>query len=482
MQETRKLLQKAYLSEKSWLLWNGAPELLQFDRRLGRVTKDTEERLRRIDYASRFETLEHFSSKLETVSIKSFVNAIAVRKKHTFLLKGPYGSGKTALLRRVCHFWAQGFCLRRFTLTLWLDLKAHPSAPSDVSFRTLLNYCLPQGSHLDSIQQWLERYGTQDVLIVIDGADGQAYSEWKPFIHLLVKTKTSVVLTGAHPWSGVCQYDLIGLSQDQISKQVIHHYRHNVSRAEEFFMYISEASNIRMFCYSPPYLAAVLFVFDSVSTTDLPNTWTKLFTCLVHCVLALSDVSDHDTLTSLASKAYSLTSTNSTLDWHHDYSNFFSRIIPPYQTMVTTGGQCCFTLPLLQQYLCAQHIHTLPHDQHMPALKKTIPLHVSRFYGGMCSTPELQSNTFKTSDLSISKNMLMTSFDIHDTFRAIHCSGILHKLEFHQCYFGSLAFEMMAKWLRAYSILPSGGAVQELRCVWKVFLTRRVAGNLSIAP
>ena len=172
------MLQEAYLSEESLPLWTGAPELLQFDQRLGKVTKDTDEQLRDIDYSSHFETLEHFSSEIETVSIKSFVNLVAKKKDRFLLIKGPPSSGRTTLLRRVCAFWARGFCLRKFTLVLWLDLKAHPSAPSDVSLRTFLNSSLPRGSHLDSIQQWLERHGTQDVLIVVDGAEGQACSEW----------------------------------------------------------------------------------------------------------------------------------------------------------------------------------------------------------------------------------------------------------------------------------------------------------------
>ena len=501
VQETRKLLQEAYLSEESVPLWTGAPELLQFDRRLGRVTKDTDERLRDIDYSSCFETLEHFSSEIETVSIKSFVNTVAKKKDHFFLIKGPPSSGRTVVLRRVCASWARGFCLRKFTLVLWLDLKAHPSAPSDVSLRTLLRYSLPQGSHLDSIQQWLERHGTQDILIVVDGVEGQVYNEWKLFLEWLAGTKASVILTATSPvkikyptratryrarYMNLCQYDMLGLSQDQISKQVIHHYHHDPSRAEEFLMYISEAHDIRALCSSPPYLAAVLFVFDSVSTTDLPNTWTQLFTRLVHSLS--SCLSDYDTLDDLVSKAYTVTSTNSFLDWYQGYSNFFSRVTPPYHTMVTAAEHCYFTLPLLQYHLCAQHIHSLTHDQHVSALsEEKVPVHVRRFYVGLCNSPELIDTGLSTenrllyaacisevviegleevmtSELTFGDDWL-TSFDIYHIFKAVHYSGLMCKLEFHRCLFGSLTFEMMAKWLRTYSILLNGGGVQELRCV-----------------
>ena len=64
------------------------------------------------------------------------------------------------------------------------------------------------------------------------------------------------------------------------------------------------------------------------------------------------------------------------------------------------------------------------------------------------------------------KNQLLTSFDIHHIFQAVQYSGLMCKLEFRQCLFGSLTFEMMAKWLKAYSIPPNGGVIQKLRCVY----------------
>ena len=136
MQEARRLLQEAYLSQESLSLWTGAPELLQFDRRLGKVTVHAphHELLKDIDYSSQFETVDQYSSEIETASVKSFLNAIA-KKNCKFLIKGPPGSGKTLLLQRLCAFWARGFCLRRYILVLWLDLKAHPNPPSSFSLK-----------------------------------------------------------------------------------------------------------------------------------------------------------------------------------------------------------------------------------------------------------------------------------------------------------------------------------------------------------
>jgi len=489
VQETRKLLQGAYLLQESQPLWAGAPALLQFDRRLGRVTEDTpdEKQLKRIDYSSQFETLEQLSSEVETLSIKSFLNSVTKQKGHFFLIKGPPGSGKTALLQRVCAFWARGFCLRKFTLVLWLSLSTYPEL-FGASLKSLLNYCLPQNSHIDSIVKWMNRHEPKDVLVVIDGLEDQGLHFLDNVFACKELMKATVIVAASntpmqpeysflHEYQ--TQYHLLGLSEEQLLKQVIHHYHHNTTRAEEFLMYISETHTIRALCSSPPYLATILFVFDSVATSDLPNTWTQLFTRL----LEWFSESDHDTHAILTSKAYTMRSTNSIFDWQHCFTNLCTRITSPYRTMVEPANHCRFTLPLLQHYLCARHIHTLPHEERMLALnEETVPLHVRQFYIGLCSSSEEEELVLKypatlmsaayISDIPLEglqglmssqltfANLWLTRIDLHFISQIVYYSGLPCKLQFHSCCFGVQAVEMIMKKLL---ILPSGGTVQELR-------------------
>ena len=85
------MLHKAYLSQENQALWTGAPKLLQFDRKLGIAPEYVPhyELLKDIDYSSQCETLDQFSSDIETVSIKSFLNAVAKKEERIFLIKSP---------------------------------------------------------------------------------------------------------------------------------------------------------------------------------------------------------------------------------------------------------------------------------------------------------------------------------------------------------------------------------------------------------
>jgi len=261
-------------------------------------------------------------------------------------------------------------------------------------------------------------------------------------------------------------------------------------------MYISETHTIRALCSSPPYLATVLFVFDNVNTSDLPNTWTQLFTRLLKLLGLSSDtpntqswlftrlfrrstMSDHDTLAILTSKAYTVASNNSPFNWQDCFTNFCNRITSPYRTMVAPADHCRFTLLLLQHYLCARHIHTLPHKQHTVTLSE-VPLHVRRFYVGLCSSFKRVKLVLKYPNISaasISEIPLeglqylmssqltftgrwLTTIDIQSILQAVYHSRLPCNLQFNSCCFGVQAVKTILKGL---PILPSGGTVQKLR-------------------
>jgi len=151
--------------------------------------------------------------------------------------------------------------------------------------------------------------------------------------------------------------------------------------------------------------------------------------------------------------------------------------------MVGTADYCCFTLALLQHYLCARHILTLPHSQRVAKLnQKTIPLHVWQFYIGLCSSFRRVKLVLKYQDTLMSaaciseipvkelqdlmssqltfRNQWLTTINVQSIFQTVYHSGLPCKLHLQGCSFGPLAFGMIIKGL---PIVPNGGTIQELR-------------------
>ena len=410
------MLQQAYVAPRSGCLWPGAPRLMEYSQRLGRgLTSDLDSDLDflALDYTSH---IENFPAAVEVVSIKSFLNAVSQKQKRLFLLKGPHGSGKTTLLQRACSLWARGLCWRKFTLVLWVDMKALAIALApdpQYSFMKFMQCAVPEGVDLRGICDWVEVHEGQDILLVLDGI----YSVTdNAFLNAVLSEpsfrKGSFVTTCSSPHDPfltkcsqnsllglsedqimreVISYSLLGISEDQIMRQVTSYYSHSPHKAEDFFTFISAAPAIKVLCSNPPCLAAVLSVFDSGYPSDLPATWTQLFKKLIllfikQCPTLDQPAMDQSILQQLAQWTY-----HDTL--HHGgvlpepLRPFFNPVTPPYMISVMPAMiYDNLSLPWLTcSYLTAVHIHTLPLEEQAVLMKNQRDWdYVWQFYAGLC--------------------------------------------------------------------------------------------------
>ena len=269
-------------------LWSGAPKLSKFNRKFGIVQNAAV--LAELDYTSCYEMMDQFPSEIQEISIKSVLNKIAQRETRVFVFKGPRGCGKTELMSRVCSYWARHYALREFTLLLYVNVwDVHQGC----SLQNLIDRHFKGSTAFnEKICHWIKEEKGNGIIFLLDGFCreylDQSPLHSKDVLHGILSgtsdlSKSTVVIatTCSEFVNPLCykyiQFEILGLSGEQIGKQVV---RQN--RAADFLRYLAENPEILSSVSSPSCLIGIMYVCAHISDeVDLPVTLTQLYTSLV---------------------------------------------------------------------------------------------------------------------------------------------------------------------------------------------------------
>ena len=284
-------------------------DMLQVDTRMVQLKENASDELRKLDYLTRLETAEEFKDEVESVSPKQVMNTITAAMPGTCIsIAGPRGIGKTTFIRRMCHFWALGYVLQKYRLLFSIDLStAAGQPPNDLSE-------LLAAAALTSTQAFTEtgirnvvknvmKKGSERVLVVLDHFT-QQHSEL--LSNILRSKQVTVVVSSSHAVKCVeheHHFHILGLTDGQISQQVLHYCHDNHSRAEHFLQYLSSVPNFSILKRVPVYLSGLLHVFKSLSTAPPPRTLMSFLSCLALLMLNLSQSELNRTAELLTSKS-----------------------------------------------------------------------------------------------------------------------------------------------------------------------------------
>ena len=252
--------------------WQSKSRKFQVNTRLVRLKESASEALKLIDYSTRLETVEEFEAEVENISPYKTIDLISSVEPGTCVsVSGPRGIGKSTFIGRMCHCWATGYKLRKYESLLWIDLCTAPSKPYK-TYTELLSASL--------VSPGLPRIITSTTLVVLDHYS----NHWAGILDEMITKKITVVVISWQPvsfkHSKMVYIHLLGLTDEQISRQVLHYYQNNHCRAEHFLQYLFSERNFSYLKRVPVYLFGLLAVFDYTSTGHPPHNLTSFLSCL----------------------------------------------------------------------------------------------------------------------------------------------------------------------------------------------------------
>ena len=267
-----------------------------------------------------------------------------------------------------------------------------------------------------NISEWIMNKQGKDVIFVLDGYEQEQSVD---FFHGLASRKflqKSVVLI-ASPCTpnriSVKQFELLTLTDIQISKQVLQFFSFRPSKVEAFYLYLNNNPDMKLLASSPAYLYTLLFVYNKhldTSSLALPVTWTELFTKMILFSLQstfpkLPQIeTTPGSLSELPSTVQSFLHKLSTVAFENLTNETFHLTLPearslghgsgfalvhPYSKPLYHSEKLCFQFasPLLQQFLAALHVHTLPQTKQIELMVHKSELNFFwQFFAGLLAS------------------------------------------------------------------------------------------------
>ena len=392
------------------------PNLIQFDQRLGELTTEASEQLKNMDYSNcYYDIQDEFPASVTPVSVKSLVNACTSSdhpwsSESCILIKGKPGQGKSFLLSKLCQYWALGYGMRSITLLFWVDCSRFKNRR--ITLNQLLSQLLPMETQ--NISKWIENKRGKGVIFILDGYDPQqnggvfydlASQEFlRMSVVLIVSTCANISIYC------VKQFELLTLTDNQISKQVLQFFSSTPSKVESFYLYLNNNPDMKLLASTPVYLYTLLFVCNKLLDTpshELPVTWTELFTNMILLLLQstfskLPQIkTPPDSLSELPTTVQSFLGYLSTVAYENLTTESFHLTLPAARYLGHGSGfalvhlynkplyhsenQCFqFSSPLLQQFLAALHVHSLPQIKQTECMVRKSELNfLWQFFAGL---------------------------------------------------------------------------------------------------
>ena len=356
-----------------------------------------------------------------------------------------------------------------------------------MTLNQLLSRLLP--IEAQNLSKWIENKQGKDVVFILDQYDREQDGG---IFHSLACQKflpMSFVLM-ASPCrpngSFIKQFELLDLTENQISKQALQFFSFRPSKVEAFYLHLNNNPNVRLLASSPVYLYTLLFVCDKLldtSSHELPITGTELFTNMILLLLqsTFSKLLQSETplgaLSELPCTVQSFLRELSTLAFENLTNETFHLTLPtarsfghwsgfalvyPYSKPLYHSEKQCFQFssPLLQQFLAALHVHSLPLTKQTELMVAKSELNfLWQFFAGLLASESYQilRKTYHMGKMlakcayeadwscdmpSVFRDHIVTPADMH---HIVMSYKLPPDLNFNRCCFGKAALYQLTR-------------------------------------
>ena len=491
---TSQWLKEEYLAHDPWQRWRDVPKLMHFDQRLGGLREDASDQLIEVDCSTCYETMDQFPSEFIPFSVKSLVD---LKKEVVYVIKASPGMGKSFLLATLCRYWAMGLGMRQYTLVFWVNMEAIHANKAPKTLMELLLLVLPETAVTTALCKWVEDRRGDNVMFILDGWNKNVDSTVcrKLLSRQYLKKATIIVSsTSSHSLQQInvkwTRVHLLGLTSAQISKQVAHYHSTDPLKAEAVLLHLASNPDIKQLTSFPVYLYAILFISDHVSPSDLPDTWTEMFTLLTLLLMdplfpehnIESNLSEHTTNfpTNLPNtmKAFVYILGKATFLGLQSNCHFYRQSKFPTSLLYSNQDMnkgftffstertslFKFTFPLLQHFLAAVHLHQQPASEQKQKMtqQRNFPF-LWQFYAGLSQGNEqltvldktyCHDDSIKTSTCFYEAGLptptpstdftdcILTASDVH--YILVKSRGTKN-LKFQRCCLGTEALQQLSR-------------------------------------